>query len=182
MLEIQRIAVGSANPVKLAAVRSVASVVWPAATVESVEVDSGVRDQPLSDAEMVAGARARALAARARLDADLGVGLEGGVQESTWGCLLTGWVAVADRSGQVGLGSGGRIVLPPVLAAAMEQGQELGPAVDRLTGQRDTRRGPGAVGVLTGGLVAREESFRVATAYALACFLHPQWYSNGSRS
>jgi inosine/xanthosine triphosphatase len=179
LLDVRVVAVGSTNPVKLAAVRAVIGELWPAARVEALAVDPGVPDQPLCDEQMVAGALARAAAARSALDADLGVGLEGGVHRSPWGLLLTGWVAVVDRSGRQGLGSGGRLPLPAVLAEAVLAGEELGPAMDRLTGQHDTRRGPGAVGILTRGLVRRDEAFRVAMAYAIAQFLHPTWYRNG---
>lgn len=173
---VRLVAVGSTNPVKLAAVRAVIGELWPEARVEGLAVDSSVPVQPTSDEQMVAGARVRAASARAILDADLGVGLEGGVQHSPWGLLLTGWVAVVDRSGWQGLGSGGRLPLPAVLAEAVLAGQELGPAVDRLAGAHDTKRGPGAVGILTRGLVRREEAFRIATAYAVAQLLHPEWY------
>ena len=182
LLDVRLVAVGSTNPVKLAAVQAVISELWPAARVEAVAADPGVPDQPLSDEQMVAGAQARAATARAALDADLGVGLEGGVHHSPWGLLLTGWVAVVDRSGRQGLGSGGRLPLPTVLAEAVLAGEELGPAVDRLAGLHDTRRGPGAVGILTSGLVRRDEAFRVAMAYAMARFLHPVWYCNGQTS
>ncbi len=178
---VQLVAVGSTNPVKLAAVQWVIGQIWPAARVEALAVDPGVPAQPLSDEQMVAGARARAAAACAALDADLGVGLEGGVHRSPWGLLLTSWVAVVDRAGRQGLGSGGRLPLPPVLAAAVLAGEELGPAVDKLAGQHDTKRGPGAVGILTGGLVRRDEAFRVATVYAMAGFLHPLWYETDAR-
>lgn len=70
------------------------------------------------------------------------------------------------------------MVLPPRLAEAVCRGEELGPAMDRLSGLHESRRGPGSVGILTNGLVVREEAFRVATVYALARFLHPDWYQN----
>ena len=173
---VRLVAVGSTNPVKLAAVRAVMEQLCPGAEIRPIQVDPGVQAQPLSDDEMVTGAKARAIAARHALDADLGIGLEGGVHRSTWGALLSGWAAIVDRQGRIGLGSGGRIVLPPVLVESLEQGEELGPAMDRLSGLHDTRKGPGAVGILTNGLVARDEAFRVAIAYALARFLHPAWY------
>ena len=173
---VRLVAVGSTNQVKLAAVRAVMAQLCPGAELRPIEVDPGVPAQPLSDEEMVTGAKARAIAARITLDADLGIGLEGGVHRSTWGALLSGWAAIVDRQGRLGLGSGGRIVLPPVLVESLEQGEELGPAMDRLSGLNDTRKGPGAVGILTNGLVVRDEAFRVAVAYALARFLHPAWY------
>lgn len=175
------VAVGSTNPVKVAAVHSVIGQLWPAAVVEALPVDPGVAAQPLSDEEAVNGATARAIAARTAIDADLGIGLEGGVQPSPWGWLLTGWVAVVDRHHRIGLGSGGRLVLPPAAVRALLDGQELGPAMDHLSGLTESRRGPGAVGILTNGLVVREEAFRVATAYALARFLHPAWYADGEK-
>ena len=178
LASVRLVAIGSTNPVKLAAVRAVMEQLCPGAAFRAIEVDPGVPAQPLSDEEMVTGAKARAIAARIALDADLGIGLEGGVHRSTWGALLSGWAAIVDRDGRLGLGSGGRIALPPVLVESLEQGEELGPAMDRLSGLTDTRKGPGAVGILTNGLVVRDEAFRVAIAYALAPFLHSAWYSD----
>ena len=176
LLAVRLVAVGSTNPVKLAATHSVTKALFPAAVVQAVNAPSGVRAQPLSDHEMISGAENRARSARAALNADLGVGLEGGVQPTEWGCLLSGWVAVVDRQGRQGLASSGRIMLPPALAQAIHSGEELGPAMDRLVGLSETRRGPGAVGILTCGLVQRDEAFRAAVAYAMARFLHPAWY------
>ncbi|MEA3338071.1 MAG: inosine/xanthosine triphosphatase [Chloroflexota bacterium] len=170
-------AVGSLNPVKVSAVSAVIGELWTAAEVAAVAVVSGVRPQPISDHEMIAGALIRAGAARAALDGDLGIGLEGGIQVSAWGYFLTGWVAVIDRAGREGIGSSGRILLPPILTEALEAGEELGPAMDRLVGLHDTRKGPGSVGILTRGLVSRRDAFRTATANAMAPFLRPEWYT-----
>ncbi|MEO7963075.1 MAG: DUF84 family protein, partial [Gemmatimonadaceae bacterium] len=49
------------------------------ALVQHVAVPSGVPDQPWGDDETIRGARNRTVAARVALDADLGVGIEGGV-------------------------------------------------------------------------------------------------------
>jgi inosine/xanthosine triphosphatase len=173
---ILRVAVGSTNPVKVAAAQSVIGKAYPEAVVQAVDVPSRVSSQPMSDEETIAGAINRAQAARLALDADLGVGLEGGVQPSAWGWLLCSWVAVVDRYGRLGLGSAGRIQLPPALIGAVQNGQELGLAMDGLAGMTDSRRGPGAVGILTNELVKRADAFMIGTAYALARFLHPEWY------
>jgi inosine/xanthosine triphosphatase len=174
---MKRIAVGSRNPVKIKAVSSVVARVWPEAEVVGVKVSSRVRAMPMSEAECIAGARERAAAARELLDADLGLGLEGGVQPLDGHLFLMGWVAVVDRCGRETLGSGARIPLPPRVAAAVEAGQELGPVMDRLTGREKTNRAEGAVGILTRGLVTRQHSFEVSVAYALAPWLNPEWYS-----
>src|SRR3990172_5269683 len=48
--------------------------------------------------------------------ADLGIGIEDGIEETPHGTFLGGWAAVVDRSGRVGLGGGMRIALPPEVA------------------------------------------------------------------
>ena len=60
-----KIAVGSTNPLKIGAVKSVAAKLFPGASVEGIAVDSGVGRNPLTDAETLAGAVARAKASRA---------------------------------------------------------------------------------------------------------------------
>jgi non-canonical (house-cleaning) NTP pyrophosphatase len=48
---------------------------------------------------------------------------------------------------------------------------ELGDAMDAVTGSRDVKRGAGAVGILTRGLVTRQEAYEALIAYALVPFL-----------
>jgi non-canonical (house-cleaning) NTP pyrophosphatase len=57
---LRRVAVGSANPVKLAAARAVLARVAPEAEVVGVEVASGVPAQPWGDDETRRGALTRA--------------------------------------------------------------------------------------------------------------------------
>ena len=66
--------------------------------------------------------------------------------------------------------------LPPAVAALVRSGVELGEAMDALTGARDTKRGVGAVGVLTRGLVDRQRAYEAIVAYALAPFLTPEYW------
>lgn len=175
---IRRVAIGSTNPVKVAATRRVIWHFWPTAEIIPVQVPSGVAPQPWGIAETVEGARGRALRARAAVDADLGVGMEGGIEEipEAGGVFLSGWAAVATREGRVYFGSGGRAPLPPTLVEAISQGEELGPAMDALSGLEDTKHTVGSVGILTRGFVERESQFAVALAYALAPLLHPEWW------
>ncbi len=177
-LDIQRVAVGTRNPVKIAAAEQVVRHYWPRAQVKAVDVASGVSDQPWGLLETVAGARERARAARRQLDADLGIGLEGGVEmiPEAGGLFLSGWAAVATRSGSVYVGSGGRVVLPPPLVEALRRGEELGPAMDRLSGEVNSKHTIGSVGLLTLGFVTREAQFAVALAYALVPLLRSEWW------
>ena len=69
---IRLVAVGSTNPVKIAACRRVLETVVAGVNVEGVAVASQVADQPFGDEETIRGAITRAKAARAALDADLG--------------------------------------------------------------------------------------------------------------
>ncbi|NPA90524.1 MAG: DUF84 family protein [Chloroflexi bacterium] len=177
-MEILTVAVGTLNPVKIAATREVIHFYWPRARVEGVDVPSGVSPQPWGVEEMLRGARHRAERARALLDADLGVGMEGGVEDipQAGGVFLSGWAAVVTRSGRVSFGSGGRVLLPPRLVERLRAGEELGPAMDVLSGQVNTKHTVGSVGILTRGFVKRGSQFAVALAYALAPLLHPEWY------
>lgn len=168
----RKVAVGSRNPVKLAAVRAVLGTVAPTASVEAVAVGSGVPDQPFGDDETIRGALERARAARELLNADFGVGLEGGVVEMPDGTMRTcAWAAVVARDGRHGVGGSLAMPLPDSVARLIRDGVELGHAMDQLTGQTETKHGAGAVGILTAGLVDRQRAYEVLVAYALAPFL-----------
>ena len=168
----KRIAVGSKNPVKLAAARAIATRLVPSVTVEAVEVPSGVPDQPFGDDETIRGAVARARGAREKLDCDFGIGLEGGVVEMPDGTMRTcAWAAVVSRSGRHGVGGSLAMPLPDSVAKMIRGGMELGHAMDKLTSQTNTKHGAGAVGILTAGLVDRQAAYEVLVAYATSVFL-----------
>ena len=167
-----RVAVGSKNPVKLAAARAVVTRLAPGVTVEAIETASGVPDQPFGDEETIRGAVARARGAREKLDADFGIGLEGGVVEMPDGTMRTcAWAAVVSRSGRHGVGGSLAMPLPESVASMVRSGMELGHAMDKLTGHSNIKHGAGAVGILTGGLVDRQAAYEVLVAYALSVFL-----------
>ena len=171
------IAVGSRNEPKLEAARMVFLPIWPEAEIVSVLAPSGVADQPWSVAEAMQGAINRARAAMLAVHADIGVGLEGGVEEGPGGLLfLSGWGAVATADGRLGVGGGGRTLLPPSLADTLRAGVELGPAIDAWLGREGIRHEEGTVGVLTGGYLGRAASFANLLIHALAPILHPDWY------
>lgn len=170
------VAVGSTNPAKLEAVRAAILRVWPDAQVAGVAVPSGVSEMPLSDAECLAGARNRARAARASLAADLGVGLEGGVQRQEDMLFLVGWVVVCAADGREGLAGTARLPLPALIAERVAAGEELGLVMDDLLDEHKSNHRGGAVGALTAGLVMRGEAFAMAVSYALAPFVAGEFY------
>jgi inosine/xanthosine triphosphatase len=169
---LRRVVVGSTNPVKVKAARAVLQRLSPDVKVIGHGVPSGVRDQPWGDDETIRGAVARARGACAVGDAELGVGIEGGVVAMADGSVRTcAWAAVVTRDGREGVGGSLAMLLPQDVAALVRCGMELGHAMDRVSGERNVKHGAGAVGILTAGLVSRQEAYEVLVAYALAPLL-----------
>lgn len=165
------VAIGSTNPTKVAAVRRAVRRIWPNAVFTPVAVDSGVGEMPLSDAEGKRGAMQRALLARQAADADLGIGMEGAVDEQPEALYLTNWIAVVDRDGRQSLAQGGSLPLPACMASEIRAGAELGPVIDRYSGQANSKEQQGAAGFLTRGIVPRTLTFYVGVGLALAPWL-----------
>lgn len=181
---VRRVAVGSTNPVKVAAARAVlAPLIAPGSVVEGVAVASGVPDQPWGDDQTIRGARARASAALAATGADLAVAFEGGVVEEPAGedgipgVRTCAWAAVTDGAGRGAVGGSLAMPLPPAVGKMLRAGFELGHAIDALTDSRDTKHGAGAVGVLTAGLVDRQRAYEIILTYALARWLGAAYWA-----
>ncbi len=172
------IAVGSKNPVKLAAAQAILSRAFPAIDWVAVTVSSGVSEQPWGDDETRRGAENRARAAQHAGAADFGVGLEGGVKETPCGVMTCAWCAIVDARGRVGFGGGLNMLLPPAVADALRQGGELGPAMDALSRMRNTKHRQGAIGILTGGLSSRQAAYEQLVAMAAAPFVSTYYPRN----
>ena len=172
-----KIAVGSKNPVKVAAVRTMVTLTWPNAEVVALDVPSGVSAMPMSDAETLTGAKNRARAALTTAKADLGFGLEGGVNQEPFGLVLMGWVVVVDGNGRTGIGGAARLPLPEHIAQRVVAGEELGDVMDDMLNDENIKQKGGAVGALTAGLVMRQDTFAIGVAYALAPFIAEGLYS-----
>lgn len=174
------IVVGSLNPVKIAAVRAVIDRFRPEAAVTGVAVASGVADQPWGDDETQRGALTRAKAALDATDADLAIGLEGGVVVLPDGSMRTcAWAAAVDRDGREGLGGSLAVPLPEIVAARLRAGEELGHAMDAVAAVVGTKHGRGAVGILTAGLIDRQRAYEPLVAYALAPWLAAGYFDSG---
>ena len=173
-------AVGSTNPVKVAAARAVLARVFPSCEVRGVAAASGVPDQPWGDDETRRGAAARARAALAALrgaPGALGIGFEGGVVDEGDALRTCAWAAVATPDGRVHVGGSLAMPLPPPVAERLRAGLELGHAVDDLLNTVGTKHAGGAVGVLTRGLVDRQRAYEVLLSYALAPLLAPEFWA-----
>jgi len=176
-MEHSTIAIGSTNPVKIAAVTTVVQQIWPQSQFSAHAADSGVRAQPLSDDEAILGATNRARHALAATDASLAFGLEGNSHETEHGTFGSAWVVAIDHAGTVGMGGSGRFLLPERIAQALRQGEELGPLMDRLTNEQNTRQRQGAIGIFTNQRLTRQGALETAVLLALTRFLNPHYYA-----
>jgi inosine/xanthosine triphosphatase len=190
-----RIAVGSARRPKVNAVNDAVSTIAPLLSssvqmlVTGYEVESGVSHTPSSHQELMQGARQRAEALQEKLrsdqtPADFYVGLEGGldtiVENGRRRVFLESWAYVSDGA-QGHFGCGGSIEIPEALAEeVLSRGTELGAAIDEYAGAVGIRDGQGAWGVLSGNLVTRQDSFRLAVIAAFAPFYNARLYRAGA--
>lgn len=187
------IALGSARAAKIMAVRAACARVaavdaaWRGASVVSRAVETGAPAMPLTDMQLMRGAKERAEGVRALLwrdgrAADLYVGLEGGFHSITYEgrrcTFLRGWAYAADGDGDGHFGAAPSVEVPPRIVARVEgQNRELGEVIDEVAGARDVRSRQGAWGVLSRGLLTRAQSFESALLAAFAPFYNPRLYT-----
>jgi inosine/xanthosine triphosphatase len=177
--------------------------------IVGIEVPSGVRHTPLSREDLMAGARHRAEALVQMALAENNpwkyfVGLEGGIDVipgpyampnldalpdvdtsseavKRW-VFLENWAYVTDGTPLGAFGQSGAVLLPDSLAkTVVDDGVELSEAIDALTGRHNIRDREGAWGILTRGLISRQEAFRLAVINAFAPFFNRDVYSMISR-
>ena len=171
-----RIGIGSLNPIKRSAAEQVLRPLYPDADYLALDVPSGIPAQPWGEDETCQGALNRARAVRTQLAADLAVGFEGGLIRTALGTMTCAWCAVVAADGRESVGGGSHMLLPPGIDALLDGGIELGDAMDRLTGQHDTKHHLGAIGILTDGLEDRTTAYAHILRLALAPFRSPTYY------
>ena len=193
MTRIESIALGSDRAAKIMAVRAAVARVaeidshWRDASVVARKVETNAPAMPLTDWELMSGARERALAVseilrQQKLTADLCVGLEGGFHsisvDGEWHTFLRGWAFVTDgERGSFGMSPS--ISVPDAIVKDVIGGKrELGIVIDEVAGARDVRSRQGAWGVLSRDLLTRSMSFEAALIAAFAPFYNPRLYSS----
>lgn len=154
LLRPLRVGVGSTNPVKLEAVRSVMSRFYGGIELYGVPVDSGVGKEPFED-KVLEGALNRATACLR--DNDIGVGIEAGVYPGDDGLYDVQQCVVIDRMGWVTHGHGPGFRYPEIIARELRAGHSVGEACDRLFGLEKNGHKGGAIGLLTNGVLKRKE-------------------------
>jgi non-canonical (house-cleaning) NTP pyrophosphatase len=190
------IAVGSTRRPKLDGVRDAVAEFGPRLDPQSefeivgVEAPSGVRDTPLSRAEMMTGARNRAehlqrIAIERREPWSYFIGVEGGLEIVKDGdarlVFLENWAYVLDRDGRGSFGQSGAVAVPePLAVRVVDDGIDLAEAVDAFAGTHGIRDAQGAWGVLTRDLITRRAAFRLAVINAFAPFYNSEAYREDS--
>jgi inosine/xanthosine triphosphatase len=189
---MMRIALGSDRAAKVEAVRaSVARIAklsesWREAEIIARSVRTDAPAMPLTDEQLMRGARDRALAVRELLMregacAQIYVGLEGGFHsvslDGSWITFLRGWAYATD--GERGsFGASPSIEVPEAIARRVaDGGRELGPIMDEVAGEHDVRSRQGAWGVFSRDLLTRSESFEAALIAAFAPFYNEKFYT-----
>lgn len=173
-----KVVVASMNPVKIRAVKQAFAAQFEGSSLEfvSLDVPSGVSEQPMSDTETREGARQRVRAAReAHPEADYWVGLEGGLEEHDGLLMASAWMAVGDRSGRISEARTPTLPLPPGVQALVHEGLELGAANDRVFETVNSKQAGGAFGLLTEGRYTREGIYTQTLVLALIPFVHALW-------
>lgn len=151
-----KVNIGSRNPVKVQATRNILEKIYDDLEVYSVEVDSGVPDQPIGLDQTIEGAINRAKEAYYQ-DCDLGVGVESGLLKTPH--TITGyvdlqWCAIFDGE-KVTLGVSAGFEYPPMVVEEVLKGKEVGDVMDQLTGVDDLGEKMGAVSYLSRGMLDR---------------------------
>lgn len=159
---------------------------WADANVVARSVQTNIPAMPLTDWQLMEGARERALAVRdllrgQRMEAEIYVGLEGGFHSISiageWHTFLRGWAYATDGK-RSAFGAAPSIAVPDSLAKKVIEGRrELGLVIDEVSGRQDVRSRQGAWGVLSRDLVTRANSFELALIAAFAPFYNSAFYS-----
>ncbi|MEM1410811.1 MAG: inosine/xanthosine triphosphatase [Pseudomonadota bacterium] len=175
------VVVASHNPAKHAAVERAFAATRPGAvlSIRGVSVPSGVSDQPSTDEETRAGAWNRARAACDSVpEADVWVGLEGGLERFDGAWYGSAWMVVIDRHGRSGQARTPTLPLPPSVGRLLDEGLELGDANDQVFKTHNSKQGGGAYGLLTEGRMTRGGIYAQALELALLPLNHDLWQSH----
>lgn len=173
-----RIVVASKNPVKIKAVERAFTRMFPEQHCEliAMHVESGVSDQPMSSHETWQGAQNRVTNARRfQPDADMWIGIEGGIEDSAEGMYAFAWIVVLSPSGR-GQGRTATFFLPQQVTELVRSGTELGHANDLVFGHENSKQKGGAIGSLTDQVVDRTALYEQGVVMALVPFKKPDLY------
>lgn len=146
------IAVGSLNPVKIEAVRTVMERIFGEVRIFAFDAPSGVPEQPFNE-QTVQGAKNRAKAA---LNGHtLSVGIEAGVFDRHGTLYDFQYCAILDRDGNYTIGTGSGFRYPDSVVELVRKGMTVGEAMKKVY-ENNPGRSQGAIGILSRGLLDRK--------------------------
>ena len=151
--DVPDIAVGSTNPVKVAAVRSVMEKIYGEVRITAEDVPSGVPPQPFEE-QTHQGSENRARAALK--DHDMAVGIEAGVFRMLDGLYDIQHCTIISKDGKVTYGHGSGFRYPDSIAKLVLDGMNVGDAVKEVYGNTEIGKKQGAIGLLSKGLLDRK--------------------------
>ena len=168
------ILVGSKNPVKISCTEDAFTRAFNKSfLVEGINAASGVPKQPIGDQQTLQGAINRAQNSKEVFpEANYWVGIEGGVDEDEVGMYAFAWIYILDANGKSSQSKTGTFYIPTAVAKLVKEGMELGMADDEVFNQENSKHQGGSVGLLTHGIVERNEYYRQAIILALIPFLN----------
>lgn len=174
-----RVRVGSQNPVKVNAAKTIFETLFPEHLVdcEGISVSSGVPDQPIGQAETRQGAINRVAALLQNHQADFYVAMEGGVDRFDDGIPATFAFVVIHNGETQSVGRSAQLPLPECIYQRLLAGEELGPVMDSVFGTTNVKQKGGAIGLLTHQTVTRQQQYEQSLLLTMAPFLHQQLFA-----
>ncbi|HEY4694760.1 MAG TPA: inosine/xanthosine triphosphatase [Candidatus Nanoarchaeia archaeon] len=166
-----KVVVGSKNAAKIRAAEIALKRIFSEVEVEGVEVVSGVDGQPKSDQDGITGAINRARAALQKTGADYAIGMEGAISKVNGRWFESGWVAVINKEGKVGLGSSARFEISKKVAQELLNGRELRHTIIDMTGDQEIYQKEGAMGMITNGHLPRDLAYSHGVIFAFSRFI-----------
>jgi inosine/xanthosine triphosphatase len=180
MNEKMKVLVGSNNPVKIDAVKEAFGLHFANVDVLARPVESKVPDQPVNN-ETYIGARNRALKlldinSSENLGAAFCVGIEGGIMQIFNKWFGFGCMCIMDENKNEGFGTSAHFEIPAEVLQRLIAREELGDVMDDIMKRKNTKRGLGAIGFFTGGVMNRKELYVPGLIAALVPFNNKEMY------
>ena len=177
---MNRIVIGSENPVKIECIKEAFQLVFAGKEFEyrGVAVDTGVDVQPFGEEETLRGAMNRLRSIREKYpDADYWIGIEGGIEKIESTMYAFAWIVIRDQN-RIGKARTATFEIPKALRELIEKGYELGDADDMVFNRVNSKHNDGTVGKLTDGIIDRIEFYKHAAILALIPFRKSELFNN----
>ncbi len=180
-MSLLKVIVGSTNPVKINAVQSALTRLYPEFEIEcqGIKAPSNVADQPMTSKTTRDGALNRAQYCKEQFQTkdkiDYFVAFEGGVDVFEDGPATFAYVAILTAN-QQSVSCSARLPLPKAIYNDLVKGEELGDVMDKRFHTQNIKQQGGAIGLLTNNCATRTSIYTEALTLAMAPFLYPEHY------